>query len=156
MAQVELVEVPHQMVLAKRDIGPYSNIPTMIMQLYQYAMGHNLPLVGSPMFICHEESAEAAEQAAASGQADLELVLPLAQAVEVVEGFACYELPGGRMAKIVHQGPYDEVGPYYEQLFTWMAEQGLHPAGCSREVYLNDPQQVPPEEILTEIYMPVA
>ena len=50
MAQVELVKVPHQVVLAKRGIGPYSDIPTMIMQLYQYALGHNLPLKQCLMF----------------------------------------------------------------------------------------------------------
>jgi AraC family transcriptional regulator len=29
-------------------------------------------------------------------------------------------------------------------------------AGPTREVYLNDPKEVPPDELLTEIYAPVA
>jgi effector-binding domain-containing protein len=30
------------------------------------------------------------------------------------------------------------------------------PAGPPRELYLNDPQEVPPEEYLTEVQVPVA
>ena len=34
-------------------------------------------------------------------------------------------------------------------------EKGLTITGPTREIYLNDPMEVPPEEILTEIYAPV-
>ena len=59
------------------------------------------------------------------------------------------------MAKTVHKGPYEECGPTYENLFKWIGENGKKITGPTREVYLNDPREVPKEEILTEIYAPI-
>ena len=59
------------------------------------------------------------------------------------------------MAKTVHRGPYEACEPTYAKLFAWIGENGKRIAGPLREVYLNDPKEVPPEEILTEIYAPI-
>jgi AraC family transcriptional regulator len=59
------------------------------------------------------------------------------------------------MAKTHHKGPYEECGPTYEKLFAWLAANGKKIVGPTRELYLNDPHEVPPEEILTEIFAPV-
>ena len=59
------------------------------------------------------------------------------------------------MAKIVHRGPYEECEPTYDRLFAWIARNGMSITGPIREAYLNDPREVPQEEILTEIYVPV-
>jgi effector-binding domain-containing protein len=77
----------------------------------------------------------------------------------VVDGqgeITCYELPGGQMAKIVHKGPYMKSAPTYKKLFEWIAANHKKVAGPTREVYMNDPREVPPEDILTEIYAPIA
>jgi effector-binding domain-containing protein len=55
----------------------------------------------------------------------------------------------------VHKGPYEECINAYEELFSWVAEKGEKIVGPIREVYFNDPWEVPPEEILTEIYAPL-
>ena len=59
------------------------------------------------------------------------------------------------MARIVHKGPYEECGPTYEKLFAWIKENNKKIVGPTREVYLNDPKDVSPEEILTEILAPI-
>lgn len=66
-----------------------------------------------------------------------------------------YELPGGEMAKVVHQGPYDAADPAYHRLFAWLAENARQIAGPTREVYVSDPRSTPPEELITEIYVPI-
>ena len=60
------------------------------------------------------------------------------------------------MAKIVHKGPYQESASSYEVLMSWIGKNGKKITGPLREVYLNDPREVPPEEILTEIDVPIA
>lgn len=60
------------------------------------------------------------------------------------------------MAKIVHKGPYEECTGTYERLFAWIKEKGMNVVGPTREAYLNDPREVSKEEIMTEIYAPVA
>ncbi len=58
------------------------------------------------------------------------------------------------MAKILHKGPHEECILTSEKLFSWIAENGKRIVGPIREIYLNDPREVPPEEITTEIYVP--
>jgi effector-binding domain-containing protein len=60
-----------------------------------------------------------------------------------------------RFAPLLHRGPYQECTTTYERLFAWIGEQGLGITGPIREIYHNDPREVKPEEILTEILAPV-
>lgn len=59
------------------------------------------------------------------------------------------------VASTMHKGAYDEVGETYGALVPWIMENGYEIAGPSEEVYLSDPQNTPPEEILTEVRFPV-
>ena len=95
-----------------------------------------------------EESKKADEE----GNADVTVAVPVSGKVEGTDEIKCYELPGGKMAKIVHKGPYQECESTYEKLFAWLGQSGKRIVGPTGEVYLNDPREVPPEEFLTEIY----
>ena len=66
------------------------------------------------------------------------------------------EVPASLVASTVHVGPYSEVCHAYEALQKWMTDKGRRPAGMVREIYLNDPDSVPVEELLTEIDWPIA
>jgi AraC family transcriptional regulator len=59
------------------------------------------------------------------------------------------------MAHVVHKGPYATCEPAYLALFAWIEEKGLTICGPIREIYPNDPRAVSPEEIITDIYVPV-
>ena len=67
-----------------------------------------------------------------------------------------YELSGGKMAEIIHRGPYEASGPVYKRLFAWLEENDKKLTGPIREAYLNDPREVAPEDILTIIYAPIS
>jgi hypothetical protein len=54
-------------------------------------------------------------------------------------------------ATTVHRGPYEQIGPAYHTLTGWISEHGHDIAGPPREIYLNDPQMVPPEDLLTRV-----
>lgn len=64
-------------------------------------------------------------------------------------------MPAHTAASTVHRGPYDEVGPAYHTLSGWIQEHGHEIAGPPREIYLNDPREVPPDEVLTEVQWPI-
>ena len=65
------------------------------------------------------------------------------------------ELPAGKQASCLYQGPYDQCEPAYEALSAWVEAQGYEPTGVAYEFYLNDPNEVPPEEIQTLIMYPL-
>lgn len=66
------------------------------------------------------------------------------------------ELEGGSMATALFRGPYDQLSGVYESLTRWIPEHGYSFAGPPREIYLNDPQEVAPEELLTRVEFPVS
>jgi AraC family transcriptional regulator len=47
--------------------------------------------------------------------------VPISRIFEKIssEEIQVYKLPGGKMAKIVHNGPYEECSQNYEKLFSW-------------------------------------
>jgi len=155
MDEIIVVDVKTQVVLGMRKHGKYELIPQMIHKVYEFAEGRGIHIQGPPIFVCHEKTTEEVMKAYKTGNADVEIVWPITGRIEDTEEIKCYELPGGKMAKIVHKGPYEDCGPTYEKLFAWIEANGKKLAGPTREAYLNDPHQVSPEEILTDIYAPI-
>jgi effector-binding domain-containing protein len=143
------------MVVTIRRRGAYSLIPALIMEACEYAFASGAGIVGAPMLLLHETSMEAAQEADRLGTADVQIAVPVGKQVQGKGDIVVTTLPGGRMAKTVHKGPYETSGTTYVKLFAWLKEKGFTVTGPIREIYLNDPRQVPSEEILTEIYVPV-
>ncbi len=155
MSDVTIVEVPAQLVLGIQRRGRYSEIPVALGEIVHYAMSHGAELIGMPVAMMHEIGKDAAVKADREGTAVIDVAFPIAQLVESSDIVKCYELPGGEMAKIVHKGPYEACESAYHALYAWVVDHGYMISDPTREVYLNDPREVPPEEILTEIYAPI-
>jgi effector-binding domain-containing protein len=154
--EVTIVELEKMKVMGMRRRGEYKIISEMLPALYEYAISKSIQVSGPAIFVCHESSKEEMEKAMAEKNADVECAIPvLSDDVTPGEGMSVYELPAAKMAKIVHKGPYEECETAYSKLMTWLGENGKKIVGPIREHYLNDPREVPPEEILTEIYAPI-
>ena len=67
------------------------------------------------------------------------------------------ELAGhDQVAAVIYKGPYDDFTPAYQELMGWIESNGYRIAGHNREIYLQGPEQVPPEDFLTEIQFPIS
>lgn len=64
-------------------------------------------------------------------------------------------LPAGSVAVARHVGPYEEMGLADLALHAWAEERGLEQRGPIREVYRNDPAEVSPEALETDVMLPV-
>jgi effector-binding domain-containing protein len=64
-------------------------------------------------------------------------------------------LPGGAFARLLHTGPFEMLGLAYHALHAFAQERGHERRGPMREIYLNDPAEVAPEAIETEVWMPI-
>jgi effector-binding domain-containing protein len=157
MDEITIVEVPNQKVIGMRKEGRYQElIPGMLQQLFSYIMKFgNDVCSGPPMFICHETCVEEVMDADKTGRADVEVAIPISRNIDETDDMKIYELPGGKMVKIVHKGPYDKMDKTYEKLFNWIEKNENSITGPTREVYINDPNEVGMEETLTEIYAPI-
>lgn len=66
------------------------------------------------------------------------------------------ELPAITAACYVHKGPYDQLSVAWDKVYTWIFANGYEPTAVGREAYLNDCDLTQPEELLTEVQVPVA
>lgn len=67
------------------------------------------------------------------------------------------EIPTGEYAVTTHHGPYERLGETYARLCgEWLPPSGREPTDrpCF-EVYRNSPQNTRPEDLLTDICMPL-
>jgi len=155
MNEITVVEIEKQKVVGIRKTGKYSLIGELLPRLYEYASSNGAEFIGPPMFICHEIEVEDVINADMEGNADVEVVFPIKQYIQESPDIKCYELEGGKMAKIIHKGPYDRCQSTYEKLYTWVQLNEKMIMGPIREAYLNDPNEVGPENAIIEIYAPI-
>lgn len=82
----------------------------------------------------------------------------VAEDLPLPDGMEQMRIAGGRYAVLRMVGPYEGLPAAYAWFFgTWLNaadEQRL--AAPSLEIYRNSPDRVPPEELVTEILMPLA
>jgi AraC family transcriptional regulator len=132
--------------------GPLSDMSGVIAQLMQAMQGQGLfasiqgPMVGiyynapgqvKPEELSWEVGFQVSEQA--SPQA------PLTKKT--------WNYPA--VAAAVHTGPYAKTGETIQRLMDWIKAQGFIASGPILERYMNNPMQVKPEELRTEIWIPV-
>jgi len=86
---------------------------------------------------------------------DIELGIPVEKAFEGSEDVKSGEIVAGSYAVTVYTGPYGELEPAYKALGDWMGERGHVPVGVAYEIYMNDPGETPPEELMTKIMFPL-
>ena len=67
------------------------------------------------------------------------------------------QIPTGRYAMTTHLGPYEQLSAAYNQLCgQWIPQNGYEIAvRPSVEIYLNDPAGTAPEDLITDIYVPL-
>ncbi len=144
-------DVPPQLSLTRRvtvtmkTIGEGLN--SGFRTLNQHAAATGAETVGPPMVFSPDFGKE---------EFDLVVCMPVAAGAVAGEGIALEEIPGAHVVSTTHKGPYPGVPEAYTALFSWLEENGRKPAGPAREVYLNDPQDVPESELLVEVSIPLA
>jgi effector-binding domain-containing protein len=144
-------DVPPQLSLTRRvtvtmdTIGQGLNSATRT--LTQHAAATGAETVGPPMVFSPDFGKE---------EFDLVICMPVAVGAVAGEGVALEEVPGAHVLSTTHKGPYLGVPEAYRALFAWLEENDREAAGPAREVYLNDPHDVPESELLVEVSIPLA
>jgi len=74
-----------------------------------------------------------------------------------INDVAVKTIAGGRYAMTTHIGSYENLGTTYRQIFgQWLSQSNYESADKSCfEIYLNDPESTAPEDLVTDIYIPL-
>lgn len=130
--------------------GPYDMIPELMEEVVNWVMKKNLKMTGMiygayfnrpddvpPEELFYEIGASFEGNAKDEGNVQVKVI------------------PEHTVISTMHKGPYDHVGPVIEGLAKYAVENNYDIIGPVTEVYLNDPNEVGPEELLTEVQFPV-
>jgi AraC family transcriptional regulator len=136
-----------------RHVGPYHECGAAWEKLCKFAaergwfspamrrigIGHDFPEVTEPDKIRYDACLTVDDQFQATGEVGVQ------------------EIPGGLYAIVTHRGPYERLEETYHRLYQeWVPTSGreLRSFPCL-EVYHNDPGTARPEDLLTDIYVPL-
>ena len=151
---VEIKDMPDLRVGAVRHIGPYNQIPKAFEHLGAIAGPAGLlQHAGSMIAIYHDDPESTPQDQLRS---DAALVVP--EGITLPDGLVEQHIAGGRYARTVHVGPYEQLGDVWARLLgEWIPASGNRIGdGVSYEIYANTPAQVPKNELRTELYVPLA
>lgn len=130
--------------------GSYSQIPEAMGRMYRWVMEGPLEPAGMPMGVYLTDPASVPE-----AEAVWEVWAPVAsgpdESAPDESGVGLKTIPAMTVASAMHKGPYESVGPTYEALCAWVAEEGYEIVGPPMEVYYSDADELTPDEYLTEV-----
>jgi len=86
---------------------------------------------------------------------DFEIGVPVAPGLRPSGRVVASVLPAGRVARCLHHGPYEGLGPAWTRLRDEIARTGLSPAQELWESYLSGPADGPAESWFTELNQPL-
>ena len=146
----EVVEQPPQPTLSIRTTTTIKNLPQELGKAYG-AIGQYLGQLG--------EQPAGAPYAAYfnwdTSDLEVEIGFPVTSSLPAKENIQSGEMPAGRYARCIYTGPYNKIEPAYNALTAWVKENGYEATGVAYEFYLNDPGEVSPDDLLTQVVFPL-
>lgn len=152
---VVIEQHPELTVAALRHLGPYGTISEAFGKVGAIAGPAGLfGLPGIALIGLYHDDPEATPLAEL--RSDAGLVVPAG--TRIPAGLTELRVPAGRYARARHEGSYSTLGDAWARLMgEWLPRSGERAAnGPCFELYRNDPSDTPPEDLLTDLYVPLA
>ncbi len=145
----ELKTQASQPTLSVRTHASAQELPSLFGRVYAEIMQYLQELgeqpAGMPFAAYHDMNMQ---------NLDIEVGFPVAHKLNGKGEIQASEFPGGKLACVMHVGPYDQLGAAYAALAQWVSEHGFESTGVAYELYYSPPE-TPPQEIKTEIVFPL-
>ena len=155
--EVRLVHRPATPAVCLRHVGPYGDIGPAFGRLFQWAGQQGLlagpfETVGMP----HDDPDVTPPEKIRCDAAILLRTQPPDATLSAGE-IRCTTLPERDYAVVRHIGPYERLSDAYAWLCgVWLSRSGREAASAPPlEFYRNHPPQTPPEQLITDIHLPL-
>lgn len=150
---VTVREYPSRPIAFLRHVGPYTDIGPVIEKACGIAGAKGLFGPDTQVLSLSYDDPNVTEEGKLRSDAGVTLADPSVDVGPLSKG----EIAGGSYAVAIYKGPYEGLRGAYDWLFgTWLPASGYEADDrpCV-DIYLNNPEENPPEAWLTEIRMPV-
>jgi AraC family transcriptional regulator len=151
--EATVVNLESMEVAFVRHVGPYKDCHLAWTALCDWAGPRGLITPEAhTLALCHDDPDVTPED-----KIRYDACITVAGPVDALAPVGTKTIPGGRYAKTLHKGPYENLHRTYAQLCGQWAPQNGHEAdaGASIEVYLDDPHTTAPENLRTEVHVPL-
>ncbi|MBX3434878.1 MAG: AraC family transcriptional regulator [Pirellulales bacterium] len=136
-----------------RHVGPYQECGYAWEKLCAFAgpqgwLGPGVETIG----VCHDDP-----DVTPTDKLRYDACLPAPADFDGAGEIGVQEIAGGEYAVTTHRGPYSNLAHTYQRLFhQWLPQsrRELRSSPCL-EIYRNDPATTPPEQLATDIYVPL-
>jgi len=130
--------------------GSYENHETVIGALMEAASNQGFELTGPMLGVYYNNPEDTPADSLV-----WEIGFEVPDSMEVAMPLIVKKWLFTKVARVMHTGPYENVGETYPKIFEFIGKQSLMPAGPTMERFLSDPQQVAEKDLQTEIWVPV-
>lgn len=151
--KIDFVKLSQIKVAFVRHVGPYDQCVTAWEKLCAWAgprglLGPNMTMFG----MCHDDP-----EVTPAEKIRYDACLIIGDGATAEGEVGMQEVAAGEYAVVRHRGPYEKLGETYAQLCgPALASAGREPApGPSLEFYRNNPKDTAPEDLITDVHMPV-
>lgn len=148
--ECKIVERPTLYALAIHAHSPQSELSQLFDRAYGSIMQHiaqlGQPMAGAPYAAYYNMD---------MSNLELDAGIPTATLLNGAGEIQAKTIPATRAVTAVHVGPYQTLSDTYKVIWEYIAQHGLQPTGVAYEFYVDDPTEVAPEALKTEIVFPL-
>lgn len=150
MLRMEVIEQQTQPVMYVAATSSIDNISETISTGYRKIMEY-LQLVGvnptgSPYTAYYNQD---------MSNLSVQMGFPVKEALPEKDDVKAGVIPSGKYVTTVYKGPYTGIQQMFEEVFKWIDENGLKQSGIYYEYYVNSPEEVDENDLLTKIIIPI-
>ena len=152
--EVRVISLEPARIAFVRHVGPYAEVGPTWQRLVAWAGGQGLLGLDTRTFgLCHD-----APDTTTPEQLRYDACIVIGPDVQAGDGVEVQDFAGGRYAVATHRGSYTRLAETYSGLIEeWVPANRLELAEerLCVEVYRNDPQQTPENELVTDVHVPI-
>ncbi|MBN2562089.1 MAG: AraC family transcriptional regulator [Phycisphaerae bacterium] len=151
--EVRIKNIEPMRVAFMRHVGPYDQVGETWNKLCAWAGPRGLlgPQT-TPLGLCHDDP-----DVTPADKIRYDACLPVDASFKPEGDVGVQEIDGGEYAVATHHGPYERLSETYAQLCgQWLPSSGRElRSSPPLEVYRNSPHNTAPEDLITEIHLPL-
>jgi len=147
--EITVKEIAPFLYCSLRCTGPFTSMQQNIDLLFYSITSQNIAPMG-PMLGVYYNDPETTKPE----NLKWEIGFPVSE-TNVLEPLELKQWTFTTVAEAFHVGPYETSGARYAEIMAWVEANGYEVAGPIMEKYLSDPNSTRPEDLKTEIWVPV-
>lgn len=148
--EVEEKRMQDTQVAFIRYRGPYDMIPELMEEVVNWVKNKNLNMTGMVYGAYFNRPDDVPPE-----ELFYEIGVPFEGTANDEGNVQVKIIPEHTVVTTVHKGPLDQIGPTIDRLAKYAVENGYDIIGPVTEVYLNNLNEVAPEELRIEVQFPV-